>query len=235
MAEYPVSTGRPSVARVSAIIHAIGLPFLVFIAIASALGWSDLYRWTADAQTLTLARPWDGAISHLGMIAWSSASAIGIFVALTRWRQADPELTRLLLVGGLVTAVLLVDDLFMVHDELLPEEFGIPELLATGGVALVPLAYVVVFRRPILRRTPWQVLAIAVAYLAVMGAVDAVEHDIAIPAHHLWEEGAKFLGLLHWCGYMVLLTWIVLESRTSTRETAGQGPTALTTSLGPAS
>lgn len=149
------------------------------------------------------ARPYEGLLSNLGIIVWASAFAIAVFTGLvTRSAADDSDMSRLLLGGGLVTFVLLVDDLFMLHDTLLPEYIGIPETVATVMVGLVPLSFLWLFRT-VIPRTPWLLLAVGVAYLAVMTGIDFIEDKVDIPGHHLWEEGAKLLGILHWCGYLV--------------------------------
>ncbi|MFK5582851.1 hypothetical protein [Serinicoccus sp. LYQ131] len=205
MPKAPTLTSSPTV-RVSLAAHVVGLSAILFIILASAFGWSDHYRWTADVATLTMAKPWDGMLSSLGMIVWSSAVAISVFVAATWWKESDERINKLLAAAAFVTAVLLVDDLFMFHDEVLPQFMGVPEKVATIGVALFPLALLWFFRSTILK-TPWRLLAIGVGYLAFMAVVDTLEHSVTIPAHHVWEEGAKFLGILHWCGYVILLAW----------------------------
>lgn len=199
-------------------LHAVGLFFIAFIAVASALGWSDPYRWTADPVKLTTAQPYDGLLSNLGVLVWASATAICVFTAMTFWDAADRRLSRLVLGGGAVTFVLLCDDLFMGHDEVLPRVLGLTELVSTIVVALVPLTYLWFFRR-VIYGTPWALLAVGVMYLAVMAGVDAIEHDVALPGHHLWEEGAKFLGILHWGGYLVLLSCLLAR-----RATGGRSP-----------
>lgn len=199
--------------HVSLLLHAIGFLFIAFIAIASAFGWSDLYRWTADPVKLTTTQPYDGLLSNLGVVAWASAAAICLFTALTWWNTADRQLSQLVLGGGVVTSVLLCDDLFMGHDELFPRLFGVTELVATIVLALVPLGYLWFFRR-VIHRASWALLAIGVIYLAIMTGIDAVEHRMALPGHHLWEEGSKFLGLLHWCGYLIQLSWLLARRAT---------------------
>lgn len=198
------------VSRVVAGLHIFGLIVIVFMAAASAVGWSDPFRWTADVATIPNARPYDGLLSNMGIIAWAAGAAISLFVGLSWSAGSDRALARLLVWGGVATTVLLLDDQLMIHDTLLPEFFGVPEIVATAAVALAPLVFLWSARRTI-PRTSWVVLAVGVAYLAVMAGIDTVEDKVALPGHHLWEEGAKFLGILHWCGYLVLTSWQVVS------------------------
>lgn len=198
---------KPLVVRISFFLHAVGLLVIAFIVVASAAGWSDLYRWTAEPIKLDAAQPYDGLLSSLGILVWASASAICFFTALTWPNDGHEGESRLILSGGLVTLVLLLDDLFMGHEEIIPRLFGVSELAGTVCIAAFPLAFLFLFRRK-LRAAPWGLLAIGVGYLVVMSGFDAVEHGISIPGHHAWEEGAKFLGLLHWCGFLMMLCWL---------------------------
>lgn len=208
MPDTHVTVGPP-MGRWLAVLHASGGLVIAFVLVASLLGVSDLYRWTADVSAIPGARPYEGLLSNLGVIVWASAFAVALFTGLTTFRLLDSPVPRLLIGGAIVTFVLLVDDLFTLHDTLLPEYVGIPETIATVLVGLVPLAFLWVFRR-VIPQTPWLMLAIGVAYLAVMTGIDFVENRTDIPGHHLWEEGAKFLGILHWCGYLVCTSALVI-------------------------
>lgn len=192
------------VVRWLAALHGVGIFFILLILVASALGVSDHYRWTADVAAIPDARPYEGLLSNLGIIAWSAAAAIALFTGLlSRGQDRGPDMAILLVTGGLATTVLLVDDLFLLHDTFLPEYVGIPEEIATLAVGMFPLAFLWWNRRSF-GRTRWQLLAVGVAYLAVMVVVDFSEHRVGIPGHHVWEEGSKLLGILHWCGYLIL-------------------------------
>jgi len=197
-------------------IHGIAAIAIGFILVASAFGMSDLYRWTADVAAIPGARPYEGLLSNMGIIAWSSAFAVAFFTGVMTLTNGPREVPRLLVGGGLVTFVLLVDDLFMLHDTLLPEYLGVPEEIATALVGLVALAFLWIFKQQI-PRTPWPLLAIGVAYLAIMTVFDFLEKRVDIPAHQAWEEGAKLLGVLHWCGYLVLTSVTVLAGRLAAR------------------
>lgn len=182
------------------------------IVVASALGVGDYYRWTADVARIPDARPYDGLLSNVGIVVWSVGATVPLFTAFLCRPHQLPLRTRYLLVaGGLVTAVLLADDLFMVHDTLMPEFFGVPEILSTAVLAGIPLAFLWSVRTT-LPQTPWVYLVLAVGYLGVMTVVDVVEKVISIPGHHLWEEGPKLLGILLWCGYFVATSLAVVRS-----------------------
>lgn len=212
-----------SLARWFLALHGIGALFILLILVAISLGLSDSYRWTADLAALSNPRPFDGLLSNLGMIVWASASAIAAFTGLLKLRASDlpPAIPRLLLMGALATFVLLVDDFFMFHDAIFPDYIGIPETVATIMVGIVPLAFLW-FSRNAISRTPWPLLAAGAAYLALMTVIDFMERRVEIPGHHLWEEGAKFLGILHWCGYFVLTSTMAMlgEMRASRDGTA---------------
>ena len=73
--------------------------------------------------------PWYvGALSNLGAIMWCAAATILIFTgSLRAVRLNRPRDAQFMLHTGGLIALMLCDDLFLVHDHLLPGLFGIHE------------------------------------------------------------------------------------------------------------
>lgn len=184
-------------------ILGFGTLVMTVVLIAPAFGISDHYRLTADVPTVPNPTLYDGLVSNLGMVAWTAGTFVALFTAaLLRDRPAFSGMRRFLTYGGLLTGALLLDDLFMGHDSLLPDYLNIPELAGLAVIGAAVLGFLWVFRA-VLPATPWLFLALAVLGLGLMTAFDVVEKEVTIPAHHVWEEGSKFIGIMMWSAYFV--------------------------------
>lgn len=143
-----------------------------------------------------------GAVSQLGVLAWTT----GVGAAWGgRWiagRTGRDGAARFLGAGAGVGAVLLADDLFGVHANVLAY-IGVPKHI--GEIAVVtPLVVWLLSCRADIARTRWQVLACSLLGLAGSAIVDAALDPRGVDIALLAEDGPKFLGVLAWATYFVL-------------------------------
>lgn len=164
---------------------------------------------TRDPAALTGAPPYAGLLSHLGVLLWCAAATV-CFLAGALVRRV-----RALLFGfGALTAALLLDDLFLLHEAVLPALTAWPEVVfvAVYGAAT---AVLLTCHRRALRRTDWPLLAGALAALAFAAVADVLPELLAgdrtvedvppaiVDAYLLLEDGAKFAGIVLWLAYFV--------------------------------
>ncbi len=195
--------------------NVLAVAVVATVVIAHLVTGVDLVVFTADAA-LVEPSPAAGLLSNLGIIAWAAGAAVAFFGAWSAPRGGS----RLLFTGAVVTLFLLLDDALMMHEIWAPR-LGVRETLALGMIAVLLLAWFVWVRHEI-ARSPWLFLAIAIAALGVMLALDLAEHHVAIPMHHLWEEGAKFVGVVNWSAYFIATAAEALSLRSSTSPGAAQ-------------
>lgn len=141
-----------------------------------------------------------GALSSFGVLVGCAAAACCFVCAyLVRLRPGvrHPWFS-FLAAGGALTTALVLDDLFMVHETVVPELIG-------GGEKVVLLAYLIagslfvfVYRRQI-AQTNLGLLATAVVMMG--GSVLA---DQTLDHVHLVEDGLKLFGLVTWAAYFTL-------------------------------
>ena len=144
---------------------------------------------------------YDGAISSLGVLIWCGAAAICLFTALVFFVREGLSLrTQFMAIAGVFTAVLTLDDLFMLHDHVLPE-YGVPQLLTYATYAGLALAYLVLMRREIMRHDVFLFVA-AGALLATSILIDQVFHNDSV-VRLLLEDGAKFVGICVWATFHI--------------------------------
>lgn len=144
--------------------------------------------------------PWYlGAVSYVGILLWTAAATLCLFARKLLPRVEEAEVRSFLLASALLSAVLGLDDLFMLHDSLAPAYLGVPEKVVVLGYGALALGYVVRFRR-LVWRTEYFPLLVAGGFFALSVGVDAL--DVDDTRFLLVEDGAKLAGIAGWCSYL---------------------------------
>ncbi len=142
-----------------------------------------------------------GALSNLGILLWWSAATVYAFTAALLRRRAlgtGPGRTFLVYLAGF-TGLLALDDLFMLHEEVLPVRLGVPEaaVYALYGAAAAGLLW---FVRELLD-TDFLVLGLAFVFFACSVLIDAgvlLLFGLSGGASLFAEDLAKMLGIVLW-------------------------------------
>ena len=131
-----------------------------------------------------------GFISNLGVMLWTAAAAVCLFASFaslllfrTNRRSEDAEF---LAAAGVFTGWLALDDLFMIHEDVLPW-FGVPQIVTYGAYAAITALYFLYAWRQIL------------AFRPVLMAHS--ERAVRV----FLEDGTKFLGILAWTSFHVAI------------------------------
>ena len=141
-----------------------------------------------------------GCISTLGLLLWTAtATACFLSSASIRPSTADSRLPRFLLVSGLFSSLLCLDDMLQFHEFVFPKIFHISEKAYYAGFGALVLAYLFHFRRTILRYN----CLLLISALALFGAsrvfdllfFENIKFGIVL------EEGTKLLGIGFWLAY----------------------------------
>ena len=139
-----------------------------------------------------------GATSNLGVVLWIGTAVVCLFAAALS--DTDAPTTRFLVASGALTALLGLDDLFLLHEQFehLPGRIG--------ELAYVPLylglvsLYLVRFRGE-LRRHGAPLLAIAFAMFALSVAIDI---GFAYSTNRAFlEDGFKLAGIACWTAFFL--------------------------------
>ena len=181
------------------------LSILVAILVVSILFQVSMPAMTQDVTAIAKLHPLSGILSNLGMLLWCAAASTCFYTA-TILRGVKPRDTfGFLLSSGLLSAYLLFDDFFQIHEALAPHYLGLNEKVVYAALGIAVSAYLIAFRRIILR-TNFGILLSALGFLASSVVIDA------IPGPWLWrigdweyffEDGAKWLCIASWCSYYV--------------------------------
>lgn len=192
-----------------------GVVVLGGVAVASLVSGEHVGTFTRDPMAVVREHPLTGVLSNLGAILWSAGAALPLFtwVAL-RVLGGGERFRGALLGGGLLTGLLLADDLFMLHEALYPRYLGLGEegegpILALYGLALA--TYLIRCRRRLLEGRPF-LLVTALALFAGSVAIDQLPKD-ALVGRALLEDGAKFLGIGAWLVFQGSVCLAALRAR----------------------
>lgn len=175
----------------------------IYVATAIVLLAVGLQRWVPiafllrDASQVAKYPFYIGLVSHLGVLLWSVAASISLFSATL---ARDRGLARLLLTGGLLTAVLALDDLFTLHESVFPDYLGIGEKVVLGAEMLFAAAFLLGFVRVILR-TDFLILGLAIAFFAGSELFD--QDFLSQGLNYLLDDGLKLFGIVSWTTYFV--------------------------------
>ena len=182
-----------------AIIVCLLIAVLLVILIAIQ-PWIDP-RWLyLDTQTVgelsgDCCHIYDGAVSNLGLMLWASTAAVALFGALLCVATDRPRAAIFSLHGFVLSAVLAVDDAYLLHEIVAPK-IGIPQVVFLGLIGLTAMSYFILQRRFLLRSGRW-VLAISLMGFAISLGIDQVYHSIE-PFWVVAEDGPKFVGIVAW-------------------------------------
>jgi hypothetical protein len=140
-------------------------------------------------------------LSTLGVLLWWTSVAACLLAGIVL-RTSGEASARPFFAAALLSALLAVDDAFLVHDILFEQIFEIHGNFVFAAFALLFVLFVALFR-DLVRASPWPLLALAVALFGASTVVDGLDptsNDL-----DLLEEGLKFLGIVTWSTYFVWL------------------------------
>jgi hypothetical protein len=153
-----------------------------------------------DPLSLAGERPYLGALSQFGILAWAAGAAACLVAYLvlrgSGERSEDRQTRRFFLAGGVLTAILALDDLFQIHENAaqLP---GLSEPLVLLAYPLLIAGFLAAFWRSPVLRLVRPLFAASLFFLAASIGLDRLPED-ALVGFAFWEDGAKLLGIAGW-------------------------------------
>ncbi len=176
---------------------------LLLVVVALRVGYAvPMANLTRDPAQVLGVSPFAGAVSNIGILLWCASTAICLFAALLARRHCARRTPIFLLAAGTVTLVLLLDDLFLLHDIVLPNGFGISEEAVYTAYAAMIGAFITLFHRDI-RASDYPLLGLALLFFAVSLGFDVLQQWVTPPGAFLLEDGSKLMGIVSWAGYLI--------------------------------
>tara|TARA_Y100000991_G_scaffold202987_1_gene177302 strand:+ start:21 stop:626 length:606 start_codon:yes stop_codon:yes gene_type:complete len=136
-----------------------------------------------------------GMISNIGILLWAAAAAICLFTTCSE--GINRESSKLLLLGGILSSLLCIDDFFLLHDRYIGPDFMNFTYLAISFFLLVRF-------QAILKKIGLLNLVISVLFLGLSIFFDGVIQQVFNQSYELTqllEEGFKFMGIACWLNF----------------------------------
>jgi hypothetical protein len=184
----------------------IGIAATIGIAAAYGVPVDELTRDPAAVMRIPY---YIGLLSNWGIMLWSAAAAICLFSAWLLREQKSASFAWLL-ASGLITLLLALDDMFMLHEDVFPNVFGIHEKVVYLIYILGGGIYMLYFLPEFLKRK-YLLFAAAVVLLGISVISDSIGRWFAVPT--AVEDSFK---------YAAIVLWLVFFMKTARDELASQ-------------
>lgn len=166
-----------------------------------------------DRSAVSGGRWYQGMVTSLGVLAWTVAAVSCAGTAFVAGLARRGRVRRVFRFAALLLVVLLLDDLFLLHSDVVAKYLGAPKLALVGLEALGTLVWVATGVDEI-RRTRWELLVAAGAGFGISVVVDAVAVVSDPRLRLILEDGAKFLGVLALAAWSVTTAADIIRSVT---------------------
>lgn len=188
------------------LLYAPAVLILLAITVACHATGFTATQFMRDPTAFSDAHPLTGMASNAGILHWCATATVCLFSWLVlHRREPRPTVSKFFLFWGLLTTSLALDDLFLLHEAIIPDCIGVGEKPIFVVYAAATVVGGIAFRRYILK-TDYLLLFAALGFFALSLCVDAIQHDLEPIMGH-WrsflEDGAKLLGVAAWFGYFL--------------------------------
>jgi len=189
------------------VLAAVVLPPIAFLALTVAASRAmhvPLPDFSRDPTATLHGSALTGVQSNVGVLVWWTGAAVAFFAAFLAPREgSDAAASSFLIWSGAITAVLTLDDLFQFHEDLAERYLRLNDKIVVAIYGIAVLAYLVRFRRLILR-TDYPLLVAGLALFAGSNAVDLLLQDRWLSDWRIFvEDGLKLLGIVSWSAYLI--------------------------------
>jgi hypothetical protein len=132
----------------------------------------------------------------------NASAAILFFSSKISSLQKRPEKeTFFLFFSGLLTLLMLIDDLFLMHDVIFPDYVKINEMVFYFFYGLSVIAIFLYYFKIILN-TDYVLLIMSFLLLGLSAGTDEIlTFGIKVIHPYIFEDGLKFLGIIAWFAY----------------------------------
>lgn len=191
------------------------IPIIVLLVILSLQTFISFPYFSLDPILLIEnGKPYFGFLSYIGILLWCSTAAVCLFSSLILKKyNSESEWIKFLLASGLITTMMLVDDLFLFH-EYIPNYIPINEKIIFSIYGVIILIFLIRFRKKIINNTKFLSLIVSFIFFVLSMIVD-VFHDDKLAYHYSFEDGFKLLGIVSWFIYFTGISFKGLSTLVS--------------------
>ncbi len=173
---------------------------------------------TGDPLSTFSTHPFTGAISNIGVLLWCVTCSICIFAGIILSNNNNNNNNNhkkesvFLFSSGILTIILLIDDLFMFHDYLFYsfKQFKITQPITYSIYGILVIWYVYSFFKTIFS-TRYIILGIAFFFLGMSIVTDLFIKNEGLT--YFIEDGLKFIGITSWMLYFTTTSYQLLSKK----------------------
>lgn len=151
---------------------------------------------------------WSGSISLIGLLLWAGTAGMLLLTGLVVLEGAEPERARFFLAFAALVGWFALDDAVLLHEEVLPDEIGVPRFAVIVLYGVVAAGWALRFRGHLTRHVG--LLGVVVGGFVISLVLDKADDLPGLePGYRtaVAEDYAKYVGV------GALMTWVLLEAR----------------------
>jgi len=177
---------------------------LLMAMILDRAGWLSAPLMFGDTRAAAIMPLSAGSLSDAGILIWWSAAVVSLFAALVCRRRAGLSFTtgpdvRYHVATGVLTAVLALDDLFLLHERVWPKLFLVEQNLVYALYVTVILFWLLTYRRRLLAYLPgWLLVALGCFGASVLIDAFPFSWPVSDELSAVLEDGFKWIGISLW-------------------------------------
>jgi hypothetical protein len=194
-------------------IYLPGVIFLGLMVTFSLLNDFHFSFLSRDPVQILEVPPYIGIVSNVGILMWCSAAAIIFYSAKLVSQAGKPKIRKnFLIVSGLITMMLMIDDLFLFHDVVFPVYLHIGEnvFFAFYGISVCAMIY---FFRELILKTDYILFMLSFGFLGSSAISDSLAAMGFIGKYAMaLEDSLKFMGILSWFSYYLRTSYSLYKS-----------------------
>jgi hypothetical protein len=188
----PKVTDQLSAALPLVALWAGGFAVIAVVLLQNQVPTEDLFM---DATSVGRQKWYVGMVAALGMVAWTASVCFCLITAWVAGLAGRSGAKAAFRGGGLLFALLLLDDMFLFHSDLLPGTLGLPKVAVLAAYAVLSLVWAANSAAELVRTRVQFLLGAGVAFGVSLGV------EVLLPGgdtglRGVVEDGAKFLGIL---------------------------------------
>jgi len=195
---------REQLRNITPVIVIIFAATLVVLSVIIMIGMKynvQLNHFTKDPVQIMNAPFYLGLFSNIGILFWCGSAVICFFSKSFMPPKTENRIMRMfLLFSGLITMLLMLDDLFLFHEVMFPEYFGIPQKGVFVIYSNILLLYALLFRE-IIFKTDYLILGLA--FFLIGGSTFVKQIPMPIPEDTFLEDAVKLFGIICWFTYFL--------------------------------
>jgi hypothetical protein len=213
-------TLREQLKNITPLLIIIFAATLVVLSVVIMVGLQyniQLNHFTRDPAQIMNAPFYIGLFSNIGILLWCASVVVCFFTRpFIPKNEANRSVRLFLFFSGLVTMMLMSDDLFLIHEEVFPAYLGMPEKGVFVIYSNILLLYAILFR-DIIFKTDYLILGLA--FFLIGGSTFIKRIPMPIPEDTFLEDAVKLFGIICWFTYFLRLGFRELKKVMSGKKT----------------